>query len=188
MTTRFRGIALAVALSIGMAAPMTTGCGGPYSEKAETLKKPKKKKRPPEPDTAALPYNEECKTAFFEDNTKVRRNGGAARGKIAQGDTQLGTADSSPDAGTRATLTIEAITSYKKALADDPFSPEATYKLAAAYARVRKKKCATDLLTRLSALQKNPEFEAEAKRMVQAASQESAFEGFRKDADSALGI
>jgi hypothetical protein len=186
MTTRFRGIALAVALAVGAAG--AAGCSGPYSGKAERLKKPPKRKAPVEPDAAALPYNEECKSAFFEDNSRVRRNSTGARGKIAQADASLGTADSASDAGTRASMTIEAINQYKKALADDPYSPEATYKLAAAYARVRKKKCATDLLTRLAELKKNPEFEAEAKRMIQAASNDAVFEGFRKDADSALGI
>jgi hypothetical protein len=186
MTTRFRGIALILALAIG--APTAGGCGGPYVGKPEKLKRPAKKKKPPEPDAAALPYNEECKSGFFEDNSKVRRNSGAARGKVGQGDAALGAAESSPDPGVRASSTIEAINSYKKALLDDPFSAEATYKLAAAYARVRKKKCAIDLLTRLAQLKKHPDFEAEASRMVQAASQDGSFQGFRKDADSALGI
>ena len=53
---------------------------------------------------------------------------------------------------------------------------------------MRKKKCAVDLLTRLAALKKYPDYEADAKRMIQAASQDSSFQGFRKDADSALGI
>jgi hypothetical protein len=202
MTTRFRGIALVLALAVG--APTAAGCGGPYVGKAEKLKRPAKKKRPPEPDAAALPYNEDCKAAFFEDNSKVRRNSGAARGKVGQGDAALGAAESSPDPGVRASSTIEAINSYKKALLDDPFSAEATYKLAAlldvpfsaeatyklaaAYARVRKKKCAIDLLTRLAQLKKHPDFEAEASRMIQAASQDGSFQGFRKDADGALGI
>lgn len=186
MTTRFRGIALVLALAVG--APTAAGCGGPYVGKAEKLKRPVKKKRPPEPDAAALPYNEDCKAAFFEDNSKVRRNSGAARGKVGQGDAALGAAESSPDPGVRASSTIEAINSYKKALLDDPFSAEATYKLAAAYARVRKKKCAIDLLTRLAQLKKHPDFEAEAGRMIQAASQDGSFQGFRKDADGALGI
>src|SRR5262245_32869233 len=112
MTTRFRGIALAVALAVGAAGG--AGCSGPYSGKAERLKKPPKRKAPVEPDAAALPYNEECKTAFFEDNSRVRRNSTGARGKIATADASLGTADSSADAGTRASMTIEAINQYKK--------------------------------------------------------------------------
>jgi hypothetical protein len=186
MTTRFRGIALAMAFAF--TAPLATGCAGLYSGKPEKLKPAPKKKRPPEPDAAAVPYNEECKTAFFEDGSKVRRDQGGARAKVSQGDASLSSAEGSADKGSQASLTIEAINNYKKALLADPYSAEATYKLAVAYAKVRKKKCAVDLLTRLAALKKHPDYETEAKRMIQAASQEGAFQGFRKDADGALGI
>jgi len=168
-----------------------TGCSGPYEgAKAEKLKNKPPKKTPPA-DQAAGPaqvkWDEECKSKFFED-MQVTRKTGPARAKIGQADSTLSTADSSQDPGARATLTVEAITTYKKALADDPFSADATYKLAAAYARVHKKKCALDLLARLLELQKHPDFEADAKRAIRAAGADDAFKGFRKDADSALGI
>src|SRR5689334_4257836 len=117
MTTRFRGIALAMALAVSgaAAAPMAAGCGGPYAGKPEKLKKPTKKKKPPEPDAAALPYNEECKSAFFEDGSKVRRDQGGARSKVGSGDAALSSAESAGDVGTQASLTIQAINDYKKA-------------------------------------------------------------------------
>jgi hypothetical protein len=181
---------LAIVAAIAMVAlpVLTTACSGPYDSPAEKVKRPAKKNRPPEAPVVAaeIKYDDECKTKFQEDGSKVRRKSPASQ--IQAGDTALENVASNSDMAAKASFAVEAINKYKNALAQDPYSGSATYKLAISYALVRKKGCALALLKRLTELQKNPEFEGEATRMIKSVDDEPAFKGFHKDALTAAGL
>ena len=192
MTRPIRGNLLVLGAALLMAVtPVlgTAGCSGPYAGKAERLKHPRKKKRPPPPPPSkvVIQYDDECRVKFNEDNSRVRRRQGEARALIGRGDTAMSTAVRTPDPKGRTSLIIDAINKYKNALSQDPYSATATYHLAVAYALVRKKGCTIALLKRLTELQKHPDFEAEATRMIKSVDNEPAFKGFQKDALTAAG-
>lgn len=178
-------LVVAIALGLALAAP-AVGCSSPYSGKAERLKKPKEKKRPPDEEPVAAPVEDaKCKTNFFDEPT-TDRNARDGRRLADQGDTLLGNADR-VEGDDRTNLVVEALSKLKNSLKKDPYGPEATFKMAVAYAMVGRKSCALALLERLALLQKHPDVEREATRTVQRALREGAFDPFRKDADAALG-
>ena len=72
-------------------------------------------------------------------------------------------------------------------LDDAPYNPRATYNLAVAYARARRKECSKALLKRLAALETYPDFQAEAKRMIDSAQEDSTLKLFEKEMLEALG-
>jgi hypothetical protein len=190
MTRSSRGnlVALAAALAMVVVPVFTTACSGPYESPAEKVKRPSKKNRPPEAPVVAaeIKYDDECKTKFQEDGSKVHRKSAAPQ--IAAGDSALEQVGSTSDMAMKASFAVDAINKYKNALAQDPYSATATYKLAISYALVRKKGCALALLKRLTELQKHPDFDAEATRMIKSVDDEPAFKGFHKDALTAAGL
>jgi len=171
-------------------ATTTAGCAHPYSGKPEKLKRPKKKNRPEptEEDKAAeeVQWDEECRANFFDDKKPKRRSPGAAAGLTKKADELLLAADGQ-DGAQRIETVVEAMSKLKNALKKDQFNPEATYKLAVAYAMVLKKGCALRLLERLNELQKMEEVARKAELTIKRATKDLAFEGFRKDADAAMG-
>jgi hypothetical protein len=183
-----RGTLLIASIALALTAQAVgSGCSGPYAGAPEKLKRPSKKARPPEPPPVEekIVYVEECKTKFQEDASKVRRRDPSAL--IAGGDSAMQSSDQSTDPAGKASLVVDAINKYKNALAQDPYSAKATYQLAVAYALLRQKGCALALLKRLTDLQKHPDFEKEATRMVKSVDDEGAFRGFHKDALTAAG-
>lgn len=181
-------LAIVTTVAMAIAPVFAVGCAGPYEAAAEKVKKPAKKNRPPDaaPVAEEIKYDEDCKTKFQEDNTKVRRK--SPQQQIDAGDQALQIVDQSPDPQAKANAAVEAINKYKNALAQDPYSASATYKLAVSYALVRKKGCTLALLKRLTELQKHPDFEGEATRMIKSVDDEPAFKGFHKDALTAAGL
>lgn len=184
---RFAITALAMAALVGFGTSQL-GCAHPYSGKAEKLKKPRKKKKPKatEEELAAAPVlDEKCRTNFFMDPTTRRK---VRRGKSLAGEADgiLGDADGS-EGQQRITTVKRALSKLRNALSADPYGPEATYKMAVAYAMVGKKGCAVALLDRLNQLTKMPAVASEAERTVNRALRDQNFELFREDADAALG-
>lgn len=186
-------ILLALGVAVGYAAS-TTSCAHPYSGTPEKLKKPRKKKKP-EPtaeETAAgaeeVVWDEECRTNFFDDKKPPRRRSRAADSLVKEADSILLEAE---DRGgpERINAVIDALSKLENALKKDQFHPEATYKMAVAYALVRKKGCALRLLERLNELQKMEEggVGRKATLTIKRAVNDMAFDGFRKDADAAMG-
>ncbi len=186
-STRGNLVALVATFAMAAAPIFTAACSGPYDGAAEKVKKPTKKNRPPDVAAPAveIKYDDECKTKFEEDGSKVRRK--SPQSQIDAGDVALQNVDSNGDMAVKASFAVEAINKYKNALAQDPYSGIATYKLAIAYALVRKKGCALALLKRLTVLQKHPDFDAEATRMIKSVDGEPAFKGFHKEALTAAG-
>lgn len=180
-----------------------TGCGsGPYTGKAERLKKPRAKKRPKDKvgptevaqdggtdgkkEKAAI-SDEQCRTNFFAEPRKTSRNAKEARNMAIQTDTSLRDAESQ-EGPARQQLVVEAMATLSNALMKDPYGPEPTYKLAVAYALVGRKSCSLALLERLKGLAGMAEVEKEASRTIQRASRDPAFAPFNKEARTALGL
>ncbi len=167
-------------------------CSGPHSGKSEKLKKPREKERPEgevAAEEAALEADTKCRTNFFADPIKKRqRKVGDAR-RIAKGAEPILVEAESAEGERRAGLVVEAIQKLSNALKKDPYSPEPTFKLAIAYALANKQGCSIALLERLATLQKHPNrpVASLAERTVQRALKDPAFDGFRKEADTALG-
>ncbi len=178
---------LAVALGLGTSA-MLSGCSGPYSGKAERLKRPKKKERPPAEDTGAqeVVLDEECRTDFFQPPV-TRRNARRGRALATEAQGILERSEAQEDDAARVRDVGYALDKLRNALKHDPYGPEPTYRMAVAYAVIGKKGCALRLLERLDALTRMPETTAEAERAVKRALRDPSFDLFRKEANLSLG-
>lgn len=191
-------IRLAILLSLALGAGSALGaCGsGPYTGKPEKLKKPRAKKRPEGSANptevasgggAATPMSEdECRTNFFAEPLKGKRQKAEAKGMAMQAESTLMAAERQ-FGPSRQQLVVEAIGTLGNALKKDPYGPEPTYKLAVAYALVGKKKCSLALLERLKQLGGLADAEKETSRTIQRAARDPAFAAFQKEAKTALG-
>jgi len=188
-------LAILLALALGAGSALTACGSGPYTGKPEKLKKPRAKKRPEGSANptevasggAATPMSEgDCRTNFFAEPYRKRREKNEARGMAMQAESTLMGAERKfgPE---RQQLVIEAMGTLSNALKKDPYGPEPTYKLAVAYALVGKKKCALALLERLKQLGTLADVEKEAARTIQRAARDPAFTAFQKEAKTALG-
>ena len=181
---------VALGLCLALAVP-SAGCASPYSGKPDRLRMPKEKKRPdaeePPAETAeAEPAaDDQCRTNFFAEPTE-RRNPRGARRLSDQADGILASAERE-DGDRKVGLLVEAIDKLKNALEKDPYAPVPTYKLAVAYALAGRKSCSLALLDRLKALLGHPDVERIARRTIQRAVRDPAFDEFRKEADKAMG-
>ncbi|WP_428269588.1 hypothetical protein [Haliangium sp.] len=177
---------LAVVIGLGFITVAGGACSGPYSGKAERVKRPKEKKRPESEQTAeSLAVDDQCRSNFFAPPT-TRRNARLGRSLSKQAETTLYAAEAKE--GRERILTVqEAMGKLTNALEADPYGPAPTYKLAVAYALVGKKGCALALLDRLQMLTRMPEVESEANRVINQALRDQAFDPYRKEADAAMG-
>src|SRR5262249_53779024 len=149
-----------------------------------------KKKKPPEPPESAdqVKYIDDCTASFQDDPRKWHPQPPLARQLVDGGDTAMATSDKTPEPNQKVGLIKEAIDKYRNALIKDPYSPDATLKLAIAYDKVLRKGCAIAMLKRLAALAANPKFSQEANRSIDAVGDNSQwFKGYRKDAMAAVG-
>jgi hypothetical protein len=187
---RLTVIALAAGICAVLAVPLE-GCRHPYSGSPERLVRPRKKKRkdkPPEVvQVVQTSADAPCRTNFFgEPARRPRRSPREARDLARQADASLLDAERL-DGEQRISSVLQAMSKLGNALRKDPYGPEATFKFAVAYALVGKKTCSLAFLARLNLLQQFPDTEGEAARVIQRALREPAFEGFRKEADAAIG-
>lgn len=185
-----RGL-IALVFALGLTQP---GCSGPYSGKAERLKKPrpkKPKKKEGEDEDKDKPkvakLDDKCRTNFFADPSRVGRRRSRDARALANRANQVLVEAERVDQEERKPIVKDAIETLRSALDRDPYAPLATYKLAVAYALVGKKGCALALLERLKALQDYKPTEREARRTVKRAARDLAFDRFRDDARNALG-
>lgn len=185
-----RGSVVASVLALAFAAG---ACSGPYTGKAEKLRRPKTEKMPEEAPTGPveIKWVSECKAQFQEEPAgalaKHKRGISRAQPLINQGKALLDQASSAATDEERAGATKEAINKLRKVFDDAPYSAEATYHLAVAYARARRKECSKALLKRLAALEKYPDFQAEATRMINQAQDDATLKLFEKEMLEALG-
>ena len=176
------------ALICGAFMTSTTGCAHPYSGKPDRLSKPRKKKKPKKEETAAaaeVQWDEKCRVDFFDKPTK-KRSPRAAKALSKKAGSMLLDAEGQENTQKVRTV-IDAINKLRSALKKDPYGPDPTYRLAVAYALVAKKGCSLELLKRLAALKTHPDVEKEANRKAKQAAGDPAFDGFKKEAETALG-
>jgi hypothetical protein len=70
------------------------------------------------------------------------------------------------DRPTRETDVTDAVNDFITALAADPYNVKATYGLAAAYARIGRKQCSINLLTRILQMRPHPSKHAEVEQQI----------------------
>jgi hypothetical protein len=168
----------------------SVGCQALYGGKPEKLRNPERKKKPEEPPDAVVQvkYIEECVANFRDDPKLVRPDPSRANALVGDGDVAFAQSPKAKDPASQAELIKQSIDKYRSALVKDPYSHEATLKLAIAYDAVYRKGCAIALLKRISALESNPKFKSNAKRVAdEVADNASLFKGYRKDAVQAVG-
>jgi hypothetical protein len=176
-------VALCAAFAVAACQPL-------YGGKPEKLSNPQKKKKPPEEAVAnvEVKYVEDCAANFRDDPKRVFRDTAGANNLVGSGDDALVQADKAQEPKSQAELIRVSIDKYRNALLKDPYSADATLKLAVAYDRVYRKGCALKLLARIAALEGNPKFAREAKRAAdQVNDTKEWFRGYRKDAVLAVG-
>jgi len=183
--------------AIAAAALVFGGCGGPYRDKPQKLPRVKVNAKGEAaanaaagPATTDIKYDDECSAKFADDPMKAKRSPGKAAPFVSQGGDFMDRANTSPDPQVQGTSIVSAIEQYKKALLEDNYNAEATFSLAVAYAKVRKKGCALKLLKRLGELQSNPKLAGGTARLESFLAQvedEAAFKPFKNDALQAIG-
>ena len=154
------------------------------------LPKIPRKKAPPEPPVTEVQIKEidECQADFRGDNKSVRRQTPLANQLTGEGDTAIVNSEKASAPAAQAGLIKEGIDKYRNALLKDPFSPEATLKLALAYDRVYRKGCAIAMLKRLATLATNPNFAKASNAAIDSIGDNGQwFKRYRKDAISAVG-
>ena len=165
------------------------GCRPIYGNKPDKLANPAKKRRPPDAAQAAVEvkYVEDCQTNFRDDKRPTQDTATANR-LTGEGDSTMAQSNAAKEPSAAASLIKDAIDKYRNALMKDPYSAEATLKLALAYDKVYRKGCALKLLARISQLESNPKVGRGAKQAAdQVADNKEWFKGYRKDAVSAVG-
>ncbi len=134
-----------------------------------------------------IPYVDDCRTNFRSDPTRVSIDAPRASQLVVTGDTSIQQAEKIENPQTRAKAVSDGIEHYSNALTKDPYSAEATLKLALAYDKVYRRGCALKLLGRIATLENHPKFRVSAQRMIGWVTSEPAwFKGYRKDAIAVL--
>jgi hypothetical protein len=174
---------------------LAIACGSPHSGPAETLVMPKKKKqKEPGAESTATPLYgglqepDTCKWDFGGKEQPQVKKAAADKAKSIAQDGMNAMAGIDKEMGmARRNKVVEALGILNDALRVDPYSPQATYAMAVAYAHVGKKQCALAMLDRLTRLSGFPDIAPDVQKVAGRAKVEAAFEPFRKEADQALG-
>jgi hypothetical protein len=159
-------------------------CQPMYGQRAEPLSKYEPGKHPVVP-PEQIAYVDDCNFDFHKHapvahvKTNVQLD--------QQGEVQVAKAEKTPPAQERVDLVTDAISTYSRALRDNPYDPDATLGLARAYDSVRRKGCALALLDRLGTLSEHPKFASSALPVAQSVVAHRAwFHDYRKEALAAL--
>jgi hypothetical protein len=184
----FRGavlVAFTVAATVG-----STACQPMYGASPERIHNPDPTARPVGQGSAEIEkitYIEDCElhTRVFK---VVPHDAARAEELVARADTSTSDAARATEPVRRGELLTDSVRTYGAALEKDPYSAEATLKLALAYDRVQRKGCALALLGRLAQLANHPRFERAATQQIDDIELNRAwFGGYRKDALKAVG-
>jgi hypothetical protein len=168
----------------------SVGCQALYGGKPEKLRNPDRKKKPLEAEEKPpeVKYVEECVANFRDEPKLVRPAPTEASRLVGDGDDALAQVPKAKDPASQAELIKQSIDKYRGALIKDPYSQEATLKLAVAYDMVYRKACALALLKRIAGLETHPKYKTGAKRVAdEVADNPALFRGYRKDAVQAVG-
>lgn len=166
-----------------------------YSGKAERIKNP-----PPIKPPATVPgqgENAEPPVVYNENPCPIRLSNAVPGAKkktvstaslTAEGDQKFEKIDAAPTPAAKTALLLDSLDKYRRALIDDPFSAEATLKLALAYDKARYKSCALSLLGRLAQLAEHPRYARAAnQRIDEVVDTQAYFKAYRPQAVSAVG-
>ncbi len=174
---------------IAVATVLLAGCQPMYGDKAATMKNPQPIKPPKDLplEVVKVTYDEDCEL-ITKPVKNPRRNFKLSQDHVRTADQKLATAEKLAEPKARGDLFVDGIDDYRTALITDPFSAEATLKLAIAYDKVLRKGCALALLGRLTKLAENPTYaEAANEKIDEVADQKKMFEGYRPAALKAIG-
>jgi hypothetical protein len=174
---------------------LVLGCAAPYSDPPDTLQMPKKKPPKVNPDAGKVPVYgglsepDTCKFDFNSKDQPLAKKASQVRAQsIAQDAENAMSGADSALGGQRRTQVQEAISLSNDALRIDPYSPQATYAMAHAYALVGKKRCALAMLSRLGDLGTGfPDLAGDVGKLAAREKTDGAFDPFRKEADTAVG-
>lgn len=178
-------------VSIAISAAAAPACGPLYGGKAEKLKPPSKKPRPPEAEVTAAPikYIDDC-TVNFATPAVTPRASSAARSSAETAEQKVDESIRAAEPKAQISAVEGAISAAKVALKADPYNANATLQLARAYDRALRKGCALALIKRLATLETatSYDFSKEAKSALDRVSDNPKwFSGYRKEAISAAG-
>jgi len=125
----------------------------------------------PEPDTTAKKETKDCEPidpqAELKPITFGERSINEAQGYADTGQSELKSASSSEiDRLTQQQQLTAAVNDFLTALAADPYNVTATYGLAAAYARIDRKQCSINMLTRLMQMRAHPSKKTEVEASI----------------------
>lgn len=174
---------------------MLLACTAPYSDPPDTLSMPKKKPPKVDPNAGKVPVfgglqeADTCKTDFNAKDQPLAKKAAQVKAQSVAQDAENAMAGAENAVGQqRRSQVQEAISLSTDGLRVDPYSPQATYSMARAYALVGKKRCSLAMLGRLSDLPTGfPDLAGDVGKLVAREKTDSAFEPFRKEADSAAG-
>jgi len=191
--------AIGVSLALGLVAVTSVaafglGCGGPYKGKPDKLPKVKKVNHvdvDAGPTTETIVWDDKCSAKFAEDPMVAYKKRDKTKGNTdrGEGDDLMAAADKSEDPSFQIDSILKAINAYKDALLADNYNADATYGLAVAYAKVRKKGCALKMLKRLAELEANPKLPGASKleALLKMVEDEPAFQPFVVEATGEIG-
>ncbi|MFN0251174.1 MAG: tetratricopeptide repeat protein [Kofleriaceae bacterium] len=137
-------------VSILVVLSTAAGCG----PKGELTPPPAPLRPPPEPVVETKPVSKDCDPIDPDDELKSisfdERSITEAAKLAEQARAELKTAESAEVAGsTREQYISDAVEHFITALRADPYNVQATYGLAGAYARIGRRQCSLNMLTRL---------------------------------------
>jgi hypothetical protein len=183
-STKWGALAVCLAFAFG-----TGACQPLYGGKPDHLRNPEKKRKPAEAEVVVeVKYVDDCNASMSDDPKKWHPQPALARPLVDAGDTAISSAEHAKDDQQKVGLVKDAIDRYRNALIKDPYSVDATLKLAIAYDKAYRKGCALAMLKRLAQLSGHPKYGAEASRRIDDIDANGAwFKGYRKDAMAAVG-
>lgn len=175
-------------LAVSPVIALVATCAKPAVEPAAIPQPPSQPDPPLMVEPPAPPrYIEDCYPNFRGDPVLILHPV-LARSYISTGDDSIFEARHAvaPRAVVRAV--IDGVRRYSAALKENPYSAEATLKLAIVYDLAYRKGCALALLMRLAELAKNPDISPDASGVIDTVvANQHLFGGYRKDAIAALG-
>ncbi len=140
-----------------------------------------------EPPAAPKQQIEDCNYKVVAIIKVPKRDVVRAQDHVQKADVAVANFDKTSVPKDKGDLLIDSIQQYANALEKDPYSAEATLKLARAYEKAQRKGCALRLLGRLAKLADHPTYERQANEQIDdVKNHKSWFEDYRKDALEAL--
>ncbi len=175
---------------LAVATLMFAACQPMYGAKAPRVKDPAPIRHAQVIDPPAPPKQqiEDCNYKVVPITKTPKRDVARAQDHVQKADVAAGNFDKTSVPKDKGDLLIDSIQQYGNALEKDPYSAEATLKLARAYEKAQRKGCALRLLGRLAKLADHPVYQRSASEAIDdVENHKSWFEDYRKDALSALG-